>query len=133
MERSVSNTLESFDLETTGLRPTFRYDLRTTPPDVFVDHSETDWSKLRWKDLGQPYRVENYSGKRKAWEAQHDRSAQRLYRLCVDLKGLYIKAGQFIGTRADLMPYPYVRWLGQLIGEGRSVLKGIGRTGQMEG
>ncbi len=71
MERSVSNTLESFDLETTGLRPTFRYDLRTTPPDVFVDHSETDWSKLRWKDLGQPYRVENYSGKRKAWEAEH--------------------------------------------------------------
>lgn len=49
-----------------------------------------------------------------AWEAQHDRSAQRLYRLCVDLKGLYIKAGQFIGTRADLVPSPYVRWLGQL-------------------
>jgi aarF domain-containing kinase len=49
-----------------------------------------------------------------AWEAQHDRSAQRLYRLCIDLKGLYIKAGQFIGTRADLVPYPYVRWLGQL-------------------
>ena len=49
-----------------------------------------------------------------SWEAQHERSAKRLYHLCVDLKGLYIKAGQFIGTRADLVPYPYVRWLGQL-------------------
>ena len=49
-----------------------------------------------------------------AWDVQHERSAQRLYRLCVDLKGLYIKAGQFIGTRADLVPHPYVRWLGQL-------------------
>lgn len=49
-----------------------------------------------------------------AYEAQHDSAARRLYHLAVDLKGLNIKTGQFIGTRADLAPPPYVRWLGKL-------------------
>ena len=41
-----------------------------------------------------------------AYEAQHDRAARRLYHLAIDLKGLNIKTGQFIGTRADLAPPP---------------------------
>ncbi len=49
-----------------------------------------------------------------AWEAQHERSAERLYRMAVQLKGLYIKTGQFIGTRTDVVPGPYSAWLSKL-------------------
>ncbi|MDX1548113.1 MAG: methyltransferase domain-containing protein [Rhodothermales bacterium] len=59
------------EIGTTGVMPTYRYDLRTTPPDVFVDVSETDWAALSWKDLGRPYLVENLSKRRRAWEQTH--------------------------------------------------------------
>ena len=39
-----------------------------------------------------------------AWERRHEQAAERLYRLAVDLKGLYIKTGQFVGTRTDVAP-----------------------------
>ncbi len=48
------------------------------------------------------------------YDAQHERAAKRLYHLAVDLKGMNIKTGQFIGTRADLAPPPYIHWLGKL-------------------
>lgn len=48
------------------------------------------------------------------WELRHELFAQSLYRLAVDLKGMYIKSGQFVGTRADLVPAPYVRSLSRL-------------------
>ncbi len=71
METTASETFEDLALETTGLRPTYRFDLRTAPPDVFVDHTGTDWARLSWKDVERPYLVENFSRKRKAWEAEH--------------------------------------------------------------
>ena len=49
-----------------------------------------------------------------AWEARHEASAERLYHMAVDLKGLYIKAGQFIGTRSDVVPAAYTRSLSRL-------------------
>jgi aarF domain-containing kinase len=47
-------------------------------------------------------------------ERRHEAGAELLYRLAVDLKGLYIKTGQFVGSRADLVPMPYVRSLSRL-------------------
>lgn len=49
-----------------------------------------------------------------AWERRHEQSAESLYRLAVGLKGLYIKMGQFISTRSDIVPEPYVRRLSGL-------------------
>jgi aarF domain-containing kinase len=49
-----------------------------------------------------------------AWAARHDAAAESLYRLAVDLRGLYVKAGQFIGTRTDVVPAPYTRSLSRL-------------------
>jgi len=46
-------------------------DLRETPPDVFEDLSATDWSRLAWRDVGRPYRVERWAKGRKEWEAAH--------------------------------------------------------------
>lgn len=48
------------------------------------------------------------------WERRHEAAAESLYRLAVDLKGLYIKSGQFIGTRTDVVPEPYTRSLSRL-------------------
>ncbi len=48
------------------------------------------------------------------WERRHEQAAERLYRLAVDLKGLYIKTGQFVGTRSDIAPVPYTRSLSRL-------------------
>lgn len=48
------------------------------------------------------------------WRARHEQFAEDLYRLCVDLKGLYIKTGQFIGTRSDIVPAEYVASLSRL-------------------
>jgi len=36
-----------------------------------VDETRLDFAQLSWKELGRPYRVENYSVERKAWEAEH--------------------------------------------------------------
>lgn len=63
--------LESYELETTEITDTYRVDLRTQPPDIFEDLSNTNWSRLSWKELGQPYGVGNYSKRREAWEVSH--------------------------------------------------------------
>lgn len=55
----------------TELRDTYRIDLRRSERDVFADARTYDWSSLGWKDVGRPYRVENWSSKKLAWEAQH--------------------------------------------------------------
>ncbi|NBB87673.1 MAG: methyltransferase domain-containing protein [Bacteroidetes bacterium] len=68
----VTAAPSTYEIGTTGLAPNYRYDLRTTPPDVFVDASETDFRTLAWADLGRPYQVDNYSRHRKSWEAEHD-------------------------------------------------------------
>jgi aarF domain-containing kinase len=49
-----------------------------------------------------------------AWEHAHTVNAERLYRMAVDLKGLYIKGGQFLGTRSDVVPAPYSKSLSRL-------------------
>jgi aarF domain-containing kinase len=49
-----------------------------------------------------------------AWEVRHEQFAGELYRLATDLRGLYIKSGQFLGTRTDLLPAAYTRSLSRL-------------------
>lgn len=58
------------ELERMVRRATHLEDLRTGPPDVFVDVSDTDWSMLRWGELGRPTLVLNYSRRRREWEAE---------------------------------------------------------------
>jgi predicted unusual protein kinase regulating ubiquinone biosynthesis (AarF/ABC1/UbiB family) len=48
------------------------------------------------------------------WDTRHAQFAEDLYRLATDLKGVYIKTGQFVGTRSDVFPEPYVRSLSRL-------------------
>jgi len=47
-------------------------DLRDTPPDLFEDHSPTDWRRLTWRDVGRPHRVEKWSREKRQYEKTHD-------------------------------------------------------------
>lgn len=40
----------------------------------------------------------------KAWNARHEWGAEKVYTLCVELRGFYLKDGQFLGARTDLVP-----------------------------
>ena len=54
----------------TELRDRYRIDLRRTERDVFADAPAIDWSALKWRDIGRPYRVENWSREKLEWEAR---------------------------------------------------------------
>jgi len=38
------------------------------------------------------------------WDAQHAWAGDAMHRLCIDLRGFYLKAGQFLGSRPDFVP-----------------------------
>ncbi|CAM9732518.1 unnamed protein product [Chrysoparadoxa australica] len=41
------------------------------------------------------------------WAELHELNSERMLNLCLDLRGFYLKAGQFLGTRHDFMPSQY--------------------------
>jgi ubiquinone biosynthesis protein len=49
-----------------------------------------------------------------ALDVLHERNAERLYALCVELRGGVLKLGQFASSRMDLLPDAYVAALGRL-------------------
>lgn len=51
--------------------PQYVVDLRDQPADQFDDLSLMDWSKVSWKDVGRPYRVEKWSREKKEYERTH--------------------------------------------------------------
>lgn len=42
------------------------------------------------------------------WDVVHDRNAVKVLDLCLSLRGMYLKAGQFIASRGDLAPMQWV-------------------------
>ncbi|GJP40542.1 hypothetical protein CLOM_g211 [Closterium sp. NIES-68] len=47
------------------------------------------------------------------WQRQHEKGADILYALCTDMKGFFLKAGQFL-AKPDLSPLPWVAKLSSL-------------------
>eukprot|EP00898_Chlorokybus_atmophyticus_P001086 jgi/Chlat1/1979/Chrsp158S02284 len=47
------------------------------------------------------------------WEAQHQQAADAVYGLCIDLRGFYLKTGQFL-AKPDLVPMAWVKRLSRL-------------------
>lgn len=41
---------------------------------------------------------------REVWDRQHERAADQMYSICVDMRGFYLKGGQFLGARSDFIP-----------------------------
>eukprot|EP00250_Pteridium_aquilinum_P020341 c24788_g2_i1 orf=561-3449(-) len=50
----------------------------------------------------------------KLWENTHERNAKRLLKAIIELEGLWVKLGQYLSTRADVLPEPYINHLKQL-------------------
>lgn len=48
------------------------------------------------------------------WDPQQNHAAEKMYSLCVDLRGFYLKAGQFLGARGDFVPEQICRKLSLL-------------------
>ena len=48
------------------------------------------------------------------WEKAHERNAKRVLSLIIELEGLWVKFGQYLSTRADVVPEAYIRLLKQL-------------------
>ena len=47
------------------------------------------------------------------WDAAHERNSRFLYRKFVGLEGLWVKLGQYLSSRADFMPEPFITHLGK--------------------
>uniref|UniRef100_A0A1D1XV04 Putative aarF domain-containing protein kinase 1 n=2 Tax=Anthurium amnicola TaxID=1678845 RepID=A0A1D1XV04_9ARAE len=61
-------------------------------------------------------RVKWFGKSRKAgiWDKTHERNAKRLLNLMIELEGLWVKLGQYLSTRADVLPEAYIFLLKQL-------------------
>lgn len=66
------------------------------------------------KALQQREKWANKSKKASLWEKAHERNAKRVLNLIVELEGLWVKLGQYLSTRADVLPEAYTCLLKQL-------------------
>ncbi|XP_044507188.1 probable protein kinase UbiB [Mangifera indica] len=48
------------------------------------------------------------------WEKAHKRNARRVVNLMVELSGLWVKIGQYLSARADVLPAEYISQLKML-------------------
>ncbi|KAL0020648.1 hypothetical protein WJX79_000580 [Trebouxia sp. C0005] len=48
------------------------------------------------------------------WKPHHAWAGEEMYSLCVDMRGFYLKVGQFLGARGDFMPLPVCERLSRL-------------------
>ncbi|XP_042453873.1 uncharacterized protein LOC122038283 isoform X1 [Zingiber officinale] len=48
------------------------------------------------------------------WEKAHERNARRVLNLMIEMEGLWVKLGQYLSTRADVLPEAYICLLKQL-------------------
>ncbi|MFS7928361.1 putative ABC-type Cd(2+) transporter [Helianthus anomalus] len=69
---------------------------------------------LDYKALQQREKLTKRSRRDGLWEKAHERNAKRVLKLIVELEGLWVKLGQYLSTRADVLPEAYIRLLKQL-------------------
>ncbi|KAJ0593968.1 putative ABC-type Cd(2+) transporter [Helianthus annuus] len=69
---------------------------------------------LDYKALQQREKLTRKSKRDGLWEKAHERNAKRVLKLIVELEGLWVKMGQYLSTRADVLPEAYIRLLRQL-------------------
>ncbi|XP_076915610.1 uncharacterized protein LOC143575027 [Bidens hawaiensis] len=69
---------------------------------------------LDYKALQQREKLTRRSKRDGLWERAHERNAKRVLKLIVELEGLWVKMGQYLSTRADVLPDAYIRLLKQL-------------------
>ncbi|XP_030475469.2 uncharacterized protein LOC115692678 [Syzygium oleosum] len=69
---------------------------------------------LDYKALQQREKWASKSKGSALWEKAHQRNARRVLKLIIELEGLWVKLGQYLSTRADVLPEAYITLLKQL-------------------
>ncbi|KXS09410.1 beta-lactamase/transpeptidase-like protein [Gonapodya prolifera JEL478] len=65
---------------------------------LFFDYRWTRWRTSKMTDEeSQPI-----------WDALHEKNAKRLYKVMTELEGIWIKMGQYVSTRVDILPEAYI-------------------------
>ncbi|CAN1324096.1 Probable serine/threonine-protein kinase abkD [Linum perenne] len=72
------------------------------------------WIYLDYKALQQREKWTSPNKRVDLWEKAHERNAKRLLNLMIQLEGLWVKFGQYLSTRADVLPRAYINLLKQL-------------------
>jgi len=58
--------------------------------------------------------IKNISKKAALWKYAHERNARRVLNFVIEMEGLWVKLGQYLSTRADVLPEAYIHLLKQL-------------------
>ena len=82
------------------------YDVFYTATRVFADYKIVQYRCDQIDDTEDGEKLKD-----KIWDEAHERNAQFLYSKFVSLAGLWIKLGQYLSSRADIMPDPYLKVL----------------------
>ncbi|KAB2027942.1 hypothetical protein ES319_D05G067200v1 [Gossypium barbadense] len=69
---------------------------------------------LDYKAVQQRGKWTSKSKRTALWEKAHERNAKRVLSLIIKLEGLWVKLGQYLSTRADVLPEAYISLLKQL-------------------
>ncbi|KAJ0730693.1 putative carboxylesterase [Helianthus annuus] len=69
---------------------------------------------LDYKSLKHRQKWTSDSEKAALWEKAHERNANRIVKLIIELEGMWVKMGQYFSVRADGLPGAYPRLLKQL-------------------
>ncbi|XWS70610.1 hypothetical protein CRYUN_Cryun03dG0061400 [Craigia yunnanensis] len=69
---------------------------------------------LDYKAVQQREKWTNKSKRAALWEKAHERNAKRVLSLIIKLEGLWVKLGQYLSTRADVLLEAYISLLKQL-------------------
>ncbi|RYR05539.1 hypothetical protein Ahy_B06g085401 [Arachis hypogaea] len=69
---------------------------------------------LDYKSVQQREKWTSKSKQSVLWEKAHERNAKRVLSLIIEMEGLWVKLGQYMSTRADVLPAAYIRLLKQL-------------------
>jgi len=78
---------------------------------VMVNIRVTQWRERRVKKrlgISMDDEFEGHPTIDEMWERMHEANAKIVSNSIVDLKGLWIKVGQFLSSRPDIMPFPYI-------------------------
>ncbi|KAI5394035.1 uncharacterized protein LOC127097645 [Lathyrus oleraceus] len=69
---------------------------------------------LDYKGVQQREKWVSKSKQPALWEKAHERNAKRILKLIIEMEGLWVKLGQYMSTRADVLPAAYINNLKQL-------------------
>jgi aarF domain-containing kinase len=69
---------------------------------------------LDYKGVQQKEKWVSKSKQAAMWEKAHERNAKRILKLIIEMEGLWVKLGQYMSTRADVLPPAYINNLKQL-------------------